>query len=194
MNVFEPHNLAFFAIWLFYFGIRHVFMSRTQGERKTLSRMDGLERVLLAAMVPGIMVLPLLYLFTPWLGSADYQLPSSVRWLGIVTLLASLWLFRRSHVDLGRNWSVSLELREQHELVTTGIYRHVRHPMYASIWLWTVGQGLTLENWLAGWSVLPAFGLMYFLRLPREEAMMCEEFGETYQNYMRRTGRLVPRL
>ncbi len=66
--------------------------------------------------------------------------------------------------------------------------------MYASIWLWGIAQGMLLENWLAGWSVVPVFAAMYFLRTPREEQMMCETFGEQYRAYMRRTGRLFPRI
>jgi hypothetical protein len=64
----------------------------------------------------------------------------------------------------------------------------------AAIWLWNLGQGLLLENWLAGWAVSLAFGAMYLLRVPREEAMMLELFGEPYQRYMGRTGRIIPRL
>ncbi len=66
--------------------------------------------------------------------------------------------------------------------------------MYASIWLFSLAQGLLLANWLAGWSVFVAFAVMYFVRTPREEQMMCEFFGDEYHEYMRQTGRLVPRL
>ncbi|MBG88852.1 MAG: protein-S-isoprenylcysteine methyltransferase [Verrucomicrobiales bacterium] len=193
MNIAEPPNIAFFITWIVYFGIRHVFIKRTEGEKKTLSKMDGVERLLLLAMVPGIMVLPLLYLFSSVLSLADYSLPPIVPWIGLSVLFGSLLMFWRSHSDLGQNWSVSIELREGHELVTEGIYGRIRHPMYTSIWLWAIGQGLTLENWLAGWAVVPAFALMYFLRLPREEAMMCEKFGDQYREYMKRTGRLLPK-
>jgi protein-S-isoprenylcysteine O-methyltransferase Ste14 len=109
-------------------------------------------------------------------------------------MVAALWLFYRSHADLGQNWSVTLELRKGHQLVKQGVYRSIRHPMYASIWLWCLAQGLLLENWLAGWYALLAFGLMYFVRTPREEQMMCECFGQEYHDYMRETGRLFPRL
>jgi protein-S-isoprenylcysteine O-methyltransferase Ste14 len=51
-----------------------------------------------------------------------------------------------------------------------------------------------LQNWLAGWYALFAFALMYFIRTPREEKMMCESFGQEYRDYMRQTGRLLPRL
>ena len=143
---------------------------------------------------PAVLILPLLYLFTPLLSFADYELGWFVRWAGGAIMVVSLWLFWRSHVDLGENWSVSLELREGHQLISHGVYRRVRHPMYASIWLWGLAQGMMLANWLAGWSALLAFAAMYFIRLPREERLMCEKFGDNYRDYARRTGRLFPRF
>jgi protein-S-isoprenylcysteine O-methyltransferase Ste14 len=194
MNILEPWNIVFFVCFAVYFWIRHVFVQRTKNEKKAASRFDRSEKLLLAAMFPPVILLPLLYLFTPLLAFADYRLPGPVLWLGAATMVASLWLFWRSHADLGQNWSVSLEIREGHQLVTQGVYRSIRHPMYASIWLWGIAQGMLLQNWLAGWSVVPVFAVMYFLRLPREEQMMCDTFGEQYRAYMRRTGRIIPRI
>ena len=194
MNLLEPWNIVFLVGFVLYFWIRHVFLQRTKGEKKAVSRFDRSEKILLAAMFPPVVLLPLLYLFTPLLAFADYQLPPLVPWLGAATMAASLWLFWRSHADLGQNWSVSLEIREGHQLVMQGVYRRIRHPMYASIWLWGIAQGMLLQNWLAGWAVVPVFAAMYFLRTPREEQMMYETFGEQYREYMRRTGRLFPRL
>ena len=74
-------------------------------------------------------------------------------------MLAALWLFWRSHADLGQNWSVSLEIRKDHRIVQHGVYRLIRHPMYASIWLWSIAQALLLANWLAGWSAVVPFAV-----------------------------------
>jgi protein-S-isoprenylcysteine O-methyltransferase Ste14 len=194
MRILEPWNIVFLAGFVVYFWIRHVFFQRTKNDKKAVSRFDRSEKILLAAMFPPVILLPLLYLFTPLLGFADYRLPALVPWFGAVTMVASLWLFWRSHADLGQNWSVSLEIRERHQLVTQGVYRYIRHPMYASIWLWGIAQGMLLHNWLAGWSILPVFAVLYFLRTSREEQMMCDAFGEQYREYMRRTGRLFPRI
>src|SRR6185503_11485608 len=133
---------------------------------------------------------PMLYLFTPWLSFADYHLPGWAPWCGSVIMIVAIWLFWRSHADLGQNWSITLEVRKGHEVVNRGVYRLIRHPMYASIWLWGVAQGLLLQNWLAGWSAFIMFGIMYFLRVDREEEMMCEFFGDQYREYMEDTGRL----
>ena len=194
MNIFQPPNAVFFVGLAVQFAIRHYFIQRTKPEKKTVQQVDRTEKILLAAVVPAALLLPPLYCFTPALSFADYDLPSSIRWSGAAVMVASLWLFLRSHVDLGQNWSVSLELRQDHELVTHGVYRWVRHPMYTSIWLWGLAQGMMLANWFAGWAVLPAFAAMYFIRTPREERLMRDKFGDHYREYAQRTGRLFPRL
>ncbi len=194
MNVLQPVNVVFFIGLVVYFSIRHHFIQRTKSEKMIIRQVDAVEKILLAVMSVTVLLLPFLYLFTPLLSFADYELDWFVRLVGTAVMIFALWLFWRSHVDLGQNWSVSLELREGHQLISHGVYGRVRHPMYASIWLWGLAQGMMLENWLAGWSVLLAFATMYFIRVPREELLMCERFGDHYHDYAQRTGRLVPRF
>jgi protein-S-isoprenylcysteine O-methyltransferase Ste14 len=194
MNILQGPNAVFLVGLVAQCLIRQHYVRQTKSEKKSVRQFDRLEKILLAAMFPPVLLLPLLYFFTPLLSFADYYLASPIRWAGAVVMVASLWLFWRSHVDLGQNWSVSLELRENHQLVSHGVYRWIRHPMYASIWLWGLAQGMMLANWFAGWSVIPAFAAMYFIRMPREERLMCEQFGDGYREYVRRTGRLFPRL
>jgi protein-S-isoprenylcysteine O-methyltransferase Ste14 len=112
--------------------------------------------------------------------------------LGVVTLAAALWLFRRSHADLGRNWSISLEIRERHALVTTGVYRRIRHPMYSSFFLLGVAQALLLPNWLVDVSGLVGAGLLFAFRVGREEELMLKRFGGEYRAYMANSKRLIP--
>jgi protein-S-isoprenylcysteine O-methyltransferase Ste14 len=190
----HPWNLVFLIGFIVYVAIRGVFKQRTKNNEKAVSRVDALEKTLMAIVIPGGLLLPLVYLSTNWLAFADYHLPAFSLWIGAPLMVVALWLFYRSHADLGQNWSVTLELRKGHQLIKQGVYRSVRHPMYASIWLWCLAQGLLLENWLAGWYAFAAFALMYFVRTPREEQMMCETFGNEYRDYMRQTGRLFPRI
>jgi protein-S-isoprenylcysteine O-methyltransferase Ste14 len=185
-------NITFLAGFCVYVGIRAFYKQRTKSNLIAIGRMDGIEKALLALLIPGALLLPLVYLFTPWLGFADYSLPAGVQWCGLLFMVIALYLFWRSHADLGRNWSQTLELRKGHELVSHGVYPSIRHPMYASLWLWFLAQGLILQNWLAGWYAVAAFALMYFIRTPREERMMQEFFGDSYADYMARTGRIFP--
>lgn len=178
--------------------IRFPHERRRRRTRVVVDRVTGLERFLVGLVAVGLFFLPAVYVSTSWLNWADYRLsPRATGRAGgvdIALLALAVWLFWRSHTDLGRNWSPSLQIREGHTLVTEGVYRSIRHPMYASIWLWGIAQTLLLQNWVAGWASIVLFVPMYVLRVPREEQMMLEQFGEAYRAYMNRTGRVVPCL
>ncbi len=177
--------------------IRFPYRMRNKQDRKAGRFVDdrsaGVELVLSLVALVGLDVIPLFYALTNWLDSADYGLPTGLGWLGIVCLIASLWMLHRAHVDLGRNWSPTLQVTQNHKLVTGGVYRYLRHPIYASVWLGAIAQCLMLPNWIAGWSGIVAALLVQFIRVPREEQMMVEHFGEAYREYARQTGGVVPR-
>src|SRR3954463_1994861 len=187
-------NLVYLAGLVIYIAIRGVFGGRTKRNEKVASRVDWRDRALVGIVFVGNIVLPALYLFTPWLGLADYRLPNFVPWCGAALMIIALWVFWRAHVDLGLNWSITLEMRKDHELIVNGVYRRIRHPMYAAIFLFAIAQGFVLQNWLAGWGGFVSFAALYLFRVAREEEMMREFFGEPYRTYMKRTGRLGPRL
>src|SRR5262245_49830723 len=96
------------------------------------SRKTPLETGLLMLAWTGFL-LPLVWVFSPAFSFAEYRLRPVPFVPGTVFLAAGLWCFYRSHADLGTNWSVTLELREQHQLITHGIYRKIRHPMYLAL-------------------------------------------------------------
>ena len=98
------------------------------------------------------------------LSFANYPLRPVPIIAGIFCLAPGLWFLYRSHTDLGTNWSITLEVREKHQLVTQGIYSHVRHPMYLALLLYSSGQALVLPNWVAAPSCLFAFALLVALR------------------------------
>ena len=139
-------------------------------------------------------ILPWVYVFTGFPQAADYPFSPVQAWLGTFCALASITVFYFTHRALGRNWSVSLDVRKDHKLVTEGVYRYVRHPMYSAFWLWALAQALLLPNYAAGLSGLVGFGLLYFLRVGREEQLMLDTFGDEYRGYMRRTKRLIPEV
>ncbi len=150
------------------------------------------EKLLLSASTTGLGILPALYVFAHAFPFANYPLPSLQVVIGGIIFALALWMFYRTHKDLGRNWSVTLEVREQHRLVTEGVYNRVRHPMYAAFWLWALAQAFLLPNWIAGPAGLIGFGILFFMRVGREEQMMIDTFGDEYRAYMRRTARVVP--
>ena len=172
--------------------VRLYYRWRNRDVKIIESYVSTLEKFLFFLDAVGVILIPLIYIFTPWLNFADYQLPSWMGWLGIVILACAIALLWRSHADLGRNWSQSLELRKGHQLIDHGVYKYIRHPMYAAIWLYGLAQALLLHNFIAGLSTLITFGFLYFLRVPREEQMMLEKFGNDYRAYIGNTGRLIP--
>ncbi len=107
--------------------------------------------------------------------------------------MCGLFIFYLAHRDLGLNYSALLELRDEHELITHGIYRHIRHPMYAAIWLMVLGQAFLLANVIAGFGGILGFGFLYVTRIDFEEQMLIDRFGTAYRDYMERTGRLIPK-
>ena len=173
--------------------IRAPHGQRSRTLRVAEAHKGPLETALLALAWMAFFV-PLLWVTTPFLAFADYTLRPLPFALGVLVLALGLWLFHRSHVDLGTNWSITLELREQHTLVTEGIYRRIRHPMYAALLLYSAGQALALPNWLAGPSYGVALLVLVACRLGPEEQMMRKRFGEAYDAYRARTKRLIPGL
>jgi protein-S-isoprenylcysteine O-methyltransferase Ste14 len=160
----------------------------------TENRRTPLDRTLLLLVSVGMLFIPAIYVMTSWLDAANYRLPMWAGWLGVLLFVAALLLLWRSHADLNRNWSPDLQLHTEQTLVTHGVYRAIRHPMYAAHWLWGVAQVLLLQNWIAGWAMLVCFVPLYLLRIRREEQMLLEHFGDAYHAYMQQTGRIIPPL
>lgn len=190
----QPWNLIYLAGLAVYIAIRGVFGARAKVNERIVSRVDWRDRALVGVVFLGNILLPGLYLGTSWLKFADYRLPIFLPSAGTAVVAVALWLFWRAHADLGLNWSITLEMRKDHELIVRGVYRTIRHPMYAAIFLFAIGQGLLLQNWLAGWGGFVSFAALYFFRVTREEKMMRDFFGEPYDQYTKRTGRLWPKL
>ena len=174
--------------------IRAPFDRKRRREKVSESRFTGQEKAILWLLLIGGLVVPIIYAATNWLEFADYNLPAWAGWLGVALTTLSLFVFWRAHVDLGANWSPTLEIHEKHKLITHGIYRFIRHPMYASQWILAFAQPLLLQNWIAGFINLLAFLPFYLLRVREEEKLMLEQFGDQYRSYMQTVGSVFPRF
>lgn len=174
--------------------IRVPHQRRARRTRVVSSAKTVKDRLALAAAAAGLSLVPILFVATGFPDIADYSFQPWLGWLGLVIELAFLCLFYASHRQLGKNWSVTLEIRTEHKLVTDGLYRYVRHPMYLSFWLWAIAQFCLLPNWIAGPAGLVGVAVLYFSRVRHEEQMMRDTFGASYDEYARHTGRIVPTL
>jgi protein-S-isoprenylcysteine O-methyltransferase Ste14 len=149
---------------------------RSRNVKVATSHKTPLETGLLTLAWVGFFV-PLIWVASPAFSFAEYALAIGPLVAGVMCSVIGLWLFYRSHADLGINWSITLVIREQHRLITQGVYRRIRHPMYLALVLYSIGQAL----------VIP-----FSLRVRAEERMMVEGFGDEYAAYSARTKRLIP--
>ena len=187
-------KLVFVMLAVGWYVIRYKYARRSRREKILRTDRGPRETALLLISLTGLGIVPLVYVATGIPHFAAYTFHPVQAWLGLFVAIAALVMFHLTHRALGRNWSISLDVREDHQLVTHGIYRRVRHPMYSAFWLWAVAQALLLPNWVAGFSGLVGFGSLYFGRIAREERMMLETFGDGYRAYMARTGRIFPSI
>jgi protein-S-isoprenylcysteine O-methyltransferase Ste14 len=129
-----------------------------------------------------------------WMEWASFPIPQPLRWLGLVigvlTVPAVHWVLS----TLGRNVTETVLTKERHELVTGGPYRWVRHPLYATGLALLLGLGLMADSWFVLLATVLAFALLSGLVIPREEQALLAKFGDRYRSYIKRTGRLVPRV
>jgi len=128
-----------------------------------------------------------------WMAWSAMSLPLWLRWIGVGVLLAAsgllVWTFR----SLGKNLTDTVVTRRQHTLVQHGPYRWIRHPLYSSAALLIVALSLIAANWF--FFVLGALLLsVLVMRTRTEEANLVARFGDSYRQYMKRTGRFVPKL
>ena len=174
--------------------IRYPFERRAKRVRVVSNRRSPSETVGLASALLGLAILPGFYVATGIPAAADYPARPWAVVVGAMLFIVAMWVFRRTHKELGRNWSITLEIRDKHELVCGGPYALVRHPMYTSFLLMGLGQAFLLSNWAMGLAGLVGFAILFFLRVDKEERMMLEVFGQRYRDYMERTKRIIPYL
>lgn len=137
---------------------------------------------------------PFVYLINPnWMAWSKIGLPDSVRWvgvgLGVLCVLGIYWLFS----SIGTGITPTSGTRKEHKLVTHGIYRYIRHPLYTVGSSLFISFGMMADSWFVA-----ALGILTFIlmaiRTPKEEANLIEKFGDEYREYMKRTGRFLPKF
>jgi protein-S-isoprenylcysteine O-methyltransferase Ste14 len=176
------------------FGMYHRVRSQSSGE-KLDRRQEGL--FVLATLRPVgavFWIAVLAWMINPaWMAWSSLALPIWLRWMGVVSLLCGsallVWTFR----TLGRNLTDTVVTREKHTLVMHGPYFWIRHPLYSSAALVILAVSLIASNWFffaLGVGVLA----ILIMRTRTEELNLVARFGDSYQRYMDRTGRFLPRF
>jgi protein-S-isoprenylcysteine O-methyltransferase Ste14 len=184
-------------VFLGYYAHRVYFAGRVRHPPGSVLRQPSEPGAPIVGLLLVVMVLAsiVLYAFAParmrW---ASLPLPEWSRWTGLGLACVAFALLGWSQSALGRNWSIRVQVLREHELVVTGPYRWVRHPMYTAGLLTNVSALLLSANWLVGGSWLTMHVWQFAGRIPLEEELMVQQFGDAYREYMRTTGRLLPRI
>jgi protein-S-isoprenylcysteine O-methyltransferase Ste14 len=174
--------------------IRYPYERRSKRASVQTSEKDRPEYLRMAIAGSGLGIVPALYLWTHLLDFADRGASWITIAAGFISGAGALAMFVLTHRALGKLWSVSLQLKQAHRLVTEGVYEKLRHPMYSAFWLMALAQAFFLANWAAGLSGLIGFGFLFFSRIEPEEAMMEAAFGDEYRAYKGRSWRIIPRV
>ena len=127
---------------------------------------------------------------TTFLSRNIFVPPLALGWAGAALTAIGIGFAIWARVNLGRNWSSRPAVKEQHELVTTGPYTYVRHPIYSGILLAALGTALMTSIFGIVSSGAPY--LLGQVRINKEERIMLELFPEQYPEYQKHTKRLVP--
>jgi protein-S-isoprenylcysteine O-methyltransferase Ste14 len=111
--------------------------------------------------------------------------------LALIATGVAIAIWARRHI--GQYWSARVTLKEDHQLIQSGPYAHVRHPIYSGLLLAIIGTALFVGEWRAVLGVLLVF-LSHWQKAVREEELLAGQFGAVYREYCSRTGSLIPRL
>jgi protein-S-isoprenylcysteine O-methyltransferase Ste14 len=179
------------------FAIRIYFQSRVLHEDREIDIQEN-KLSLVAGSVAALTTLTFgaEYIFFPGVFSFTYILdfPDWLRWLGAVSLAGGITLLGVAHYHLDKSFYSFVVSKEEHQLVTSGPYRWIRHPIYSAYLINYLAGGLLASNLVLTFIPVIFFGLMIINRIPREEAVMREEFGQDYLDLEARTGSLLPKL
>ena len=194
-------RLSFITLWALFTLVRFYYGRKTKTHDSVAGVMEklktteevgiGFKIITLIIGVFGVLGL-VLYLLSPsWWKWTVIPISGWIQWLGIVVAIGSIFFLIRVHQHLDKQWSITLEVQEDHKLITTGPYKYVRHPMYLGLFLYTIGLMMVS---------LDVFVILFFAftiwvnyrRIPGEEQMLMEKFGDEYLDYIKRSGRLLP--
>ena len=183
---------AFFpVVWiafLLYWNIKAVDTKTTQRMEPAVSRMLRVLAFLIAITLLAIPRIPLRWLNVQLWPSGLWPF-----WLGAAITVAGILFAVWAREHLGRNWSRSVTIKKDHELISTGPYAVVRHPIYTGILAGFLGMAIAVCQ-VRGFLALAVMFLALWVKLRMEEKWMRSQFGETYASYARHTAAVVPYL
>jgi protein-S-isoprenylcysteine O-methyltransferase Ste14 len=178
------------------FGISFYFRRKAEMRSDGVSIREEKPWVMIPLRVAGLALWGsvILYLINPqWMAWAWLPLPDWVRWISVGTAAMAIPLIYCLFASIGTNITQTVGVREEHQLVTQGIYKWVRHPLYVVSALFFLSFALIAANGFIAAAIIVVFFFL-LLRLPQEEERLIERFGDAYREYMAQTGRFLPKM
>jgi protein-S-isoprenylcysteine O-methyltransferase Ste14 len=128
-----------------------------------------------------------------WLGTYFVPHTAEVQWAGVAVMVFGLGIACWARVHLGTNWSGTVTLKEGHELIRTGPYRNIRHPIYTGILIGFLGWAI-VGGQVRGLIAMAAVWLSFFIKARREEKFLAQGFGPKFEEHTQHTGMFLPKF
>jgi len=193
--LFTLSSIAFWVVRGYYIRkTRDPNTHRTRAERKEAMKKEGWTGIAIVILFPVEIFIVILYIINPaWLSLAFLMVPELLRWIGLILTIVTIPIVVWVHQTLGRAYSYALETKSEQSLITSGPFSRMRHPLYSAHNIFNLGMILLTLN--IPLIIFAIFGIpLTYARMRDEERMMVEQFGEEYEEYIHRTGRIFPRL
>jgi protein-S-isoprenylcysteine O-methyltransferase Ste14 len=188
LRFYESFFPVVWILFFVYWQIKAIGTKTTQRLEPAASRILRVCIFLIAVVLLSTTSIPL-----PWLYFQLWPQGLWSFWLGAAVTIAGLLFAVWARVYLGSNWSRSVTIKQDHELIITGPYARVRHPIYTGILTGLLGTAIALSE-VRGLIALVLFFVAFWIKLRMEEEWMRSQFGETYTTYAHQTAALVPYL
>ena len=150
--------------------------------------------------IRGILGLPAYVFIIEWILPKTHftwaylAFPVMVNWIGLVLLFFSLYFFWWAFRSIKTEYHGTVGFHEAHSLITTGAYRYIRHPINVSFIPVMVSIFLLTSNWVLGILLISVSTIVCLVRSPFEERQLIKKFGKEYENYMKTTGKYLPKI
>lgn len=185
------YEFFFPVVWILFFLYWPIKAAKT----KTTQRLEPVASRILRALIFVIAIILLSTTRIPlhWLYLQLWPTGFWPFWLGAAITIAGLLFAIWAREHLGRNWSSAVTIKLDHELITTGPYAAIRHPIYTGILAGLLGTAIALSQ-VRGFIALALFFLAFLLKFRMEEEWMRSQFGDAYDRYVHQTAALLPYL
>ncbi len=179
---------AMWMLWAIYWWVASLGSKQSIRRESFGSHLSHVGPLIFAALLLGLPSAPLAILAVRLFSDAV-----SAFWIGAAITASGLLFSVWARLHIGANWSSAVTIKQDHELIASGPYSYVRHPIYTGILLGFVGSAIARDEWRGVLAVAIALGALW-RKLSIEERWLSQEFGDAYADYRRRVAALIPYL